>query len=63
VLRLTFTPIAQHLQREEETILGELLAVQGKPVEIGGYYHPDVARTAAVMRPSPTFNNVIDSLR
>ena len=63
VLRVTFTPIAQQLQREEQTIVGELLAVQGKPVEIGGYYHPDTAKTAAVMRPSATFNKVIDALR
>ncbi|HEV8397394.1 MAG TPA: NADP-dependent isocitrate dehydrogenase [Vicinamibacterales bacterium] len=63
VLRVTFTPVAQHLQREEATILRELVAVQGKPVEIGGYYHPDRAKTTAVMRPSPTLNTVIDSLR
>jgi isocitrate dehydrogenase len=63
VLRVTFTPVAQQLQREEEKIVGELLAVQGKPVETGGYYHPDTAKTAAVMRPSPTLNAIIDSLR
>ena len=63
VLRLTFTPVAQRLQRDEATIVSELSAVQGKPVEIGGYYHPDGAKTAAVMRPSPTFNAIIDSLR
>jgi isocitrate dehydrogenase len=63
VLRVTFTPVAQQLQRDEATIVGELQAVQGKPVEIGGYYHPDGAKTAAVMRPSPTFNKIIDSLR
>ena len=43
--------------------MSELQAVQGKPVEIGGYYHPDAAKTAAVMRPSPTFNAIIDALR
>ena len=63
VLRVTFTPVAQQLLRDESTIVGELLAVQGKPVEIGGYYHPDVTKTAAVMRPSATFNKIIDSLR
>jgi isocitrate dehydrogenase len=63
VLRVTFTPVAQQLQRDEAAIVSELLAVQGKPVEIGGYYHPDGAKTAAVMRPSPTFNKIIDSLR
>ena len=60
---MTFTPIAQQLQREEATIVGELIGVQGQPVEIGGYYHPDAARTAAVMRPSGTLNAIIDSLR
>jgi isocitrate dehydrogenase len=63
VLRVTFTPIAQQLQREEATIVEELRAVQGKRVEIGGYYHPDTALTAAVMRPSETFNKIIDALR
>ena len=63
VLRLTFTPVAQQLQREEQKIVAELQAVQGTPVEIGGYYHPDAVKTAAVMRPSPTFNAIIDSLR
>jgi len=63
VLRVTFTPIAQQLQREEATIVSELQAVQGKPVEIGGYYHPDATKTAAVMRPSPTLNAIVDSLR
>jgi isocitrate dehydrogenase len=63
VLRITFTPVAQQLQRDEATIVSELQAVQGKPVETGGYYHPDGAKTEAVMRPSPTFNKIIDSLR
>ena len=63
VLRVTFTPIAQQLQREEAAIVGELIGVQGQPVEIGGYYHPDAAKTAAVMRPSATLNAIIDSLR
>jgi len=63
VLRVTFTPIAQRLQREEATIVGELIGVQGQPVEIGGYYHPDAAKTAAVMRPSATLNGIIDALR
>jgi len=55
--------VAQQLQRDEEKIVGELIAVQGKPVETGGYYHPDAAKTGAVMRPSPTLNAIIDSLR
>jgi len=63
VLRVTFTPVAQQLQRDEAVIAGELIGVQGKPVEIGGYYHPDGAKTAAVMRPSATLNGIIDALR
>jgi isocitrate dehydrogenase len=63
VLRLTFTPVAQQLERHESAILDELLGVQGKPADIGGYYHPDAAKTAAVMRPSATLNGVIDALR
>ena len=63
VLRITFTPIAQQLLRDESKIVSELLAVQGTPVDIGGYYQPDTAKTEAVMRPSPTFNAIIDALR
>jgi isocitrate dehydrogenase len=40
-----------------------LNGVQGKPVDIGGYYHPDPARTSRAMRPSPTLNSVIDGLK
>src|SRR6187402_1023755 len=59
VLRVTFTPIAQRLQREEATIVGELIGVQGPPVDIGGYYAPDASLATAAMRPSPTFNAAI----
>ena len=44
------------------TIVAELNGVQGKPVEIGGYYHPDPAKTAAAMRPSATLNRIVDSV-
>ncbi|KUJ73147.1 isocitrate dehydrogenase [Ruegeria marisrubri] len=54
-----FAPIAKELADKEEQILGELLAVQGKPVDLGGYYHTDPAKTAAVMRPSATLNAII----
>ena len=43
-------------------LLDELLAVQGSPVDIGGYYRPDDARTSDVMRPSKTFNEVLAKL-
>jgi len=51
-----FRPLAERLEREEQTITQELLAVQGSPADIGGYYYVDKAKTDAVMRPSATFN-------
>jgi len=63
VLRVTFTPVAQQLERNEAAIVAELNGVQGRPVEIGGYYHPDPALTARAMRPSATLNAAIDALR
>jgi isocitrate dehydrogenase len=61
-LSATFAPIAQQLEQQEKTIVSELNGVQGRPVEIGGYYHPDPAKTAAAMRPSATLNRIVDSL-
>ncbi|RRD03701.1 NADP-dependent isocitrate dehydrogenase [Arachnia propionica] len=61
-LAAAFAPVAQALVDGEEAILAELIGVQGKPADIGGYYRPDETRTSAVMRPSPTFNQVIDAL-
>ena len=61
-LSATFAPIAQQLEQQEKTIVSELNGVQGRPVEIGGYYHPDPAKTAAAMRPSITLNRIIDSM-
>jgi len=51
-----FAPLAKALAEQESTIVAELAAVQGKPVDIGGYYMPDMAKLEAVMRPSATFN-------
>jgi isocitrate dehydrogenase len=51
-----FGPLAKTLADNEQTIVAELAAIQGKPVDIGGYYRPDTARVAAVMRPSATLN-------
>jgi isocitrate dehydrogenase len=51
-----FAPLAQRLAAQEETIVGELAAVQGEPVDLGGYYYVDKDRTDAVMRSSSTFN-------
>lgn len=57
-----FAPLAKTLSENEGTIVDELVAVQGKPVDIGGYYQPDPAKASAVMRPSATFNQAIASL-
>ncbi|GAA1825588.1 NADP-dependent isocitrate dehydrogenase [Nesterenkonia flava] len=62
-LASTFAPVAEALTSHEEKIVEELLAVQGSEADIDGYYRPDEAKTAAVMRPSPTFNAVIDGLK
>ncbi|MEL6643436.1 MAG: NADP-dependent isocitrate dehydrogenase [Pseudomonadota bacterium] len=54
-----FAPMAQALAENEETIVGELAAVRGSAVDLGGYYHGDAGKTAAVMRPSETLNGII----
>ncbi|MFD7318906.1 NADP-dependent isocitrate dehydrogenase [Streptomyces sp. NPDC059883] len=54
-----FAPLAKTLAEQESTIVGELIAVQGKPADIGGYYQPDPAKAAAVMRPSATFSQAL----
>jgi len=55
-----FAPLAEDLTSAQDPILQELLACQGEPVDVGGYYYPDPARAAVAMRPSPTFNSIID---
>ena len=57
-----FAALAQRLAADEQTIVSELAAVQGSPVDVGGYYRPDPERAAAAMRPSQTFNAALDSL-
>ncbi|MFE4664983.1 NADP-dependent isocitrate dehydrogenase [Streptomyces sp. NPDC056716] len=57
-----FAPLAESLAANEQTIVAELNAVQGSPAEIGGYYQPDAARAAEVMRPSATWNAALASL-
>ncbi len=61
-LAARFAPVAAALQENEQTILDELLAAQGEPVDIGGYFRPDPARCAAAMRPSATLNGIIDGV-
>ena len=58
-LAIAFKPVAAELAAKADTILTELKAGGGKPVDLGGYYHGDAAKTAAVMRPSATFNAII----
>ena len=56
------TPLAAALTAATGTITQELLAAQGKPVDIGGYYFPDDAKCAAAMRPSATLNALLDRM-
>ncbi len=57
-----FTGLAKTLGDAQEAIVGELASVQGAPVDLGGYYHPDPERATAVMRPSATFNAALGQL-
>jgi isocitrate dehydrogenase len=57
-----FTKIAKDLEDNAAKIDAELLAAQGKPVDLGGYYHPDEAKLSRVMRPSATLNAIIDAI-
>jgi len=61
-LAARFAPLAAALAQQEDTIVAELLAAQGRPVDLGGYYLPDPKRAAEAMRPSATFNALIASL-
>ncbi|MCM2266262.1 MAG: NADP-dependent isocitrate dehydrogenase [Elusimicrobiales bacterium] len=61
-LKARFSGAARELEANETKINGELIAAQGRPVDMGGYYHPDHRKTGAAMRPSPAFNAVIDAL-
>ena len=58
-LATRFAPVAAALSENESTIVAELAAVQGSPVDVGGYYAPDPALATAAMRPSATFNAAI----
>jgi isocitrate dehydrogenase len=61
-LAAAFKDFAQALTQHEDAIVAELLAVQGKPADLGGYYLPDATKAAAVMRPSATFNTALAAL-
>jgi isocitrate dehydrogenase len=60
-LQAKFASLAKTLADNEQKILAELAAVQGKPADIGGYYMPDMQKVISVMRPSATFNAVLDA--
>ena len=62
-LQALFAPLAKSLTDNEQKIVGELNAVQGKPVDIGGYFKPDTAKMTAVMRPSATFNTALETVK
>ncbi len=61
-LQSSFIPMAKSLTDNEEQILAELNAVQGDSVDLGGYFHADMEKMMAAMRPSETFNQALESL-
>ncbi len=61
-LKSQFASVASELEKIEDQVVKELLEAQGQPADIGGYYLPDDAKTSNAMRPSATFNNIIDSI-
>jgi isocitrate dehydrogenase len=61
-LAVRFAKIAKDMADNEAKISTELLGAQGKPVDVGGYYHPDDAKAAKAMRPSPTLNAIVDAI-
>ncbi|MEO6228030.1 MAG: NADP-dependent isocitrate dehydrogenase [Thermomonas sp.] len=61
-LAARFKPLAEALVADEAKIVGELIAVQGKPVDIGGYYQPDLEKLTPAMRPSATLNAILETL-
>ena len=60
-LRDEFAPLAEALVAAEEQILKELIDIQGKSVDLGGYYHPDLELASAAMRPSQTLNTILEN--
>jgi isocitrate dehydrogenase len=61
-LQARFAKIAKELEQNESKITAELLGAQGKPVDMGGYYHPNDEKTTKAMRPSQTFNAIVDAI-
>jgi len=61
-LQTQFSPLAEQLASQEATIIAELNAAQGSKVDMGGYFHADVEKVSSAMRPSTTFNHILDSI-
>jgi isocitrate dehydrogenase len=61
-LKAKFANVAKQLAENEAKINEELIGAQGKPVDMGGYYRPDHAKTSAAMRPSATLNTIVDAI-
>jgi isocitrate dehydrogenase len=61
-MKSRFTKIYEALKAAEETIVSDLISVQGKPADLEGYYLPDDKKASAIMRPSSTFNKIIDEM-
>ncbi|TFG36202.1 MAG: NADP-dependent isocitrate dehydrogenase, partial [Candidatus Aminicenantes bacterium] len=61
-MQARFAPVAEALAANETKIVEEILAAQGGPQDVGGYYLPDDAMVKQAMRPSPTFNAIIDGM-
>jgi isocitrate dehydrogenase len=61
-LAATFKPVALELSASEAKIVSELSSVQGKPADVGGYYHPDDKLASSALRPSATLNTIVAKL-
>ena len=61
-LAAKFAPIAKELKEKEATIMEELMAVEGKAQDVGGYFHPNDEKAEKAMRPSATLNAIIDAI-
>ncbi len=62
-LKEIFGPVAKEMAAKESTLMGELNAAQGSPVDIGGYYHPDEEKTEYAMRTSATLNDILERIK
>jgi isocitrate dehydrogenase len=61
-LQKIFKPVAEKLTAAEKQIVAEMVAVQGKPTDIGGYYQPDDTLASAALRPSKTLNDILATI-